>query len=249
MAVIERKGTGGSDLFDSTRWSLVVSACSENSDQALAALEELCQIYWPPVHAYVRRRTLTDHDAEDMTQEFFRRLLAGELLDLADRNKGKFRAFMLTSVRNFLVNESTWRGRLKRGGGQLVISLDHDAAREQIGDGRGTDLSPDEAFDVNWASVVLSRAIEALHREQEAKASRELFYAVRECLEGQGPRGVYAEIAELHDTTREAVAKFVQRLRNRLRDLVREQVADTVSHPGQTDEELKTLQEIIRTRR
>src|SRR5882762_5557579 len=154
-------------LFATTHWSVVLQAGGKDSPQATEALEALCRSYWYPLYAYVRRNGHTPHDAQDLTQEFFARLLERKYLQLADRNQGRFRTFLLTSLKHFLINDWKKENRDKRGGGQKIVSLDEETAESRFATEPAIAQPPDSLYDRGWAAILLERALAALRAEFE----------------------------------------------------------------------------------
>lgn len=235
-------------LFKTTKWSLVMAARQGADAQATDALEQLCRVYWPPIYAYIRRLGRSPHDAQDLTQEFFHHLLKGDLLQRVDRQKGKFRGFLLTSIRHFLHNQWDRANTLKRGGAAIVVSIDDDSWESLASCEEESLPSPEEAFDRRWMSLLIQRATDKLRQEQEIAGSVSEFEAVHDCLLGCAPHGSYEKIAAAQGTTKTAIAKKIQRLRERLRALIRTEVAQTVAHLSQVDEELGLLRKFMRVR-
>jgi len=228
--------------FLTTHWSLVLRAGQTDSKQATEALECLCRAYWYPLYAYVRRQGHPPHDAEDLTQEFFARLLGKEYLRNADRSRGRFRTFLLSSLKNFLINE--WRKsiREKRGGGQRVLSLDDTATAEQrfIAE-PATGQPPEAQYDRGWAMEVLRRVLERLHAEFVETGKGKLFEELESFLTGDGNAGSYAEIGQRLGLSEGRLKVTVHRMRHRYRELMRREVAKTVDDPGQIDIEIGLL--------
>ncbi len=227
--------------FQTTRWSMVLLAGETRAPQADLALDSLCRIYWHPLYAYVRHQGHSRHDAQDLTQEFFARLLEKKYLKLAATERGKFRSFLLKSLKHFLINE--WvRGRsLKRGGGKEILSLDDEAAerlyRMQPADG----LAPESLYDKVWAVTLLERAMDRLGGEYALAGKRELFDRLKPLVLTEGSRESYHKLAEALGMSDGAVKVAIHRLRQRFRDAVRAEVAQTVAGPDGVDEELRCL--------
>ena len=153
--------------FATTHWSVIVLAGGVESEDADKALEQLCRSYRYPLYAYVRRMGHGPHDAQDLVQEFFARFLERKYLQHADRNRGRFRTFLLSSLKNFLINEWNKANREKRGGGQMVVSLDEEMAESRFASELATDQPPDALYDRGWAGILLERAMAALRKEFE----------------------------------------------------------------------------------
>lgn len=225
--------------FGHTRWSIVLAA--RDPARATVALEELCRLYWPPLYAYVRRRGHDPHTAEDLTQEFFARLLARNTLAQVAPEKGKFRSFLLAALKHFLANEWDKARARKRGGGLQPVAFDTRVAEDRLRDDPAGPLPPDRLFDRQWALVVLELALDRLAAEHDTPAKQRQFAALRGTLTGDAPEGGYAGVARQLALTEGAVKVAVHRLRKRYRDLLRAEVAQTVADPRQVAEELRAL--------
>lgn len=233
--------------FSSTHWSLVLAAGDMRSPQAQEALEQLCRIYWYPLYAYVRRKGHQRHDALDLTQEFFARLLARNYLSAADRNRGKFRSFLLGSLEYFLAREWTKGHAQKRGGGQTVLSLDGAEAENRYLLEPAHELTAGKIFDRRWATTLLDQAMSQLRRECFDSGTSELFAKIESLLSGQPADATYAEIAAALNKSEGAIKVAVHRLRQRYGELVRAEIAQTVASPEEADEELKYLFTLLRS--
>jgi RNA polymerase sigma factor (sigma-70 family) len=217
---------------------MVLTAVRGESPQAARALEELCQAYWYPLYAYVRRRGYDSHEAEDLTQEFFARLLAKNYLTDVDREKGKFRSFLLASLKHFLANEWDRVQAQKRGGGHTIISLDAETRyRQEPKD----ELSADKLLDRQWAIALLDQVLARLGTEYVDAGKSEVFEQLKDSLTGARDSIPYAAIAAKMDTTEGAVKVAVHRLRQRYRKLLREEIAHTVASPADIDDEIRQL--------
>ena len=208
---------------------------------AQEALETLCRTYWYPLYVYVRRQGQSPHDAQDLTQEFFARLLEKKYLRLADPDRGKFRAFLLKSLKHFLVNEWEKARTQKRGGGQCVIPLDADIAESRYVAEPAQALTLDQVYEKRWA-VTLIEGVLARLRESYASDGRLLvFEALKVFIWGDQATLSYAELAPNLGLTEGAVKVAAHRLRGRYREFLREEIAKTVATPGEVDEELQHL--------
>jgi RNA polymerase sigma-70 factor (ECF subfamily) len=232
------------DPFGSTRWSLVLAAGQEGT-AALEALQTLCQTYWLPVYGYVRRRAANADDAQDLTQAFFAMLLEHRTFGAADPACGRFRAFLLTALRNFLANEHDRANAVKRGGGRPAISLDAGAAEQYLARDALRPSTPEQEFERRWALALLDRVIERLADEQTAAGRLTEFEALRLFLTGQAPETTQADVARQLGMTEEAVRAAIYRLRKRYRTLLRDEIAQTVSSAEEVDEELQRLFEAL----
>jgi RNA polymerase sigma-70 factor (ECF subfamily) len=226
-----------SDRFSSTCWSLVLLA-REGAD---AALETLCRTYWYPLHAYIRRKVVSTQEAEDLTQEFFTRLLEKDFLASVDRYKGRFRSFLLACCQHFLANERDRARAKKRGGGRPTLSLDFASAAERYRLEPADTLTPERLFDRRWALTLLDVVLDQLGREFHDANKSPLFDRLKPTLIGATDALSNAQIAADLAMTEAAVKKAAQRLRHRYRDLLREQIAATLDDPDEVDDEIREL--------
>jgi RNA polymerase sigma-70 factor (ECF subfamily) len=223
--------------FQTTRWSLVQRANGDIDDEALQALAALCDSYWYPVYAYIRRSGHGAHDAEDLTQGFFARLLEKGTLAHADPAKGRLRTFLLTCVRNYLHNEHE-RASAQRRGAHLLTSFDAGWAEERFASEPADDLTPDRLYQRRWALTLLEFTLQVLEQEFSADGKRELFAALRPCLgftKEKTPN--YADLATRLGCTESTVKSHVFRLRQRWREILFQQVSVTLDDP--TSDEIK----------
>jgi RNA polymerase sigma-70 factor (ECF subfamily) len=223
---------------------MVVLAGRNDSPQSAAALEKLCRTYWPAIYAFVRRKGQDEHTAKDLTQAFFARVLEKNYVGAADAQRGKFRTFLLTSLTYFLANEWDKTQRLKRGGGCAFVSLDEDMVEEryQLASADGT---PEMAFDRQWAETTLNTVLAQLRAEFARDGSAQRFEAMKGFLVmGQGTTS-YAEIAAQLGLSEVSVRVAVSRMRQRFRDLMREEIANGVCRPEEVDEEIRYLFEAL----
>lgn len=230
--------------FCTTRWSLVMGARSA-SHSARRALDELCQIYRPPVLSYIRRRGRSAAEAEDLTQSFFERLLQHRTHASADPNRGRFRVFLLVALKRFLQNQQAFEHAAKRGGGQAAASLE---AQLDAGIEPADPDTPDAAFERAWARVVVQQAVARLQAEAEAAGKRELFVALQEFLLSTPEAAAYEQVALKLGMRRNTIAVAIHRLRHRLREMVREELAETVTESGELQQEIDALQGVLATR-
>jgi RNA polymerase sigma-70 factor (ECF subfamily) len=229
------------DVFATTHWTVVLAAGQRSTPQSDLALEELCRTYWFPLYAYVRRRGHTKEDAEDLTQAFFTRFLARNYLESLRAERGRFRAFLLASLKHFLANEWDKSRCQKRGGGVTPLSLDWQTADTQFQVAATNEPSPDRAFDREWAVTLLAKVIERLQAECAAEGKANLFEQLKIFLtvgKGELP---YAEAACKLGMVETAVRVAVHRLRKRYRQLLRDEIAQTLSDPAMVDEEMQAL--------
>jgi RNA polymerase sigma-70 factor (ECF subfamily) len=228
-------------LFATTHWSVVLAAGASESAQAEQALEKLCTAYWYPLYAYVRRQGRSPEDAQDLTQEFFARLLERKYLQLADPGRGRFRTFLLASLKHFLINEWKEANRQKRGGGWRVISLDTTATETRFRAEPPDHRTPDKAFERRWALLVLGRVLDQLQAEWTANERSPIFEELKPFLTGEDSGSTYAEIATRLGLSEGNLKVTIHRLRIRYRELLRREVAMTVEGPGAVDEEIRDL--------
>ena len=238
---------GRSGVFFTTHWSVVLQAGREDSPQTAEALESLCRSYWYPLYAYVRRHGHDAHDAPDLVQGFFARFLERKYLRHADRNRGRFRTFLLSSLQNFLINEWNKANREKRGGSRRILSLDEEMAEARFAAEPAMDQPPDALYDRGWAAVLLDRAIAALRAEFEQSGKQDVFERLKVFVWGEKNALSYAAMAEQLGMTEGAVKVAVHRLRQRYGELLRAEVAQTVTTPVEVDEELRYLVSVIRS--
>jgi RNA polymerase sigma-70 factor (ECF subfamily) len=229
------------DVFATTHWTVVLAAGKRATPQSDLALEELCRSYWFPLYAYVRRRGHTKEDAEDLTQAFFAKLLKKNFLAGLDSEKGKFRAFLLAALKHFLANEWDKSQAQKRGGGATVLSLDWQSADTKFQVADANEPSPDKVFDREWALALLAKVIERLQKECEAERKAKLFEQLKIFLTAGKGELSHAEAAQKLGMDETAVRVAVHRLRKRYRQLLRDEIAQTLADPGTVDEELRAL--------
>ena len=227
--------------FATTHWSVVLAAGVQDSPQAAAALEQLCRTYWYPLYAYVRRQGSDAHDAQDLTQGFFARVLEKNYLAVVDREKGKFRSFLLAAMNHFLANERDRAHTLKRGGKQTFVSLDDATAEARYRHELASPLTPAMIFERRWALAVLDEALQRLRNEFVTTGREAQFDRLKSFLEGEVGRGDYQIAAAELNVSPGAVAMAVQRMRLRYRELVRNEVANTVADPTEVEAEMRHL--------
>ena len=227
-------------MFATTRWSLVAAARDPAAPETRRALADLCGLYWYPVYEYVRRRVSDHHQAQDLTQGFFARLLEKHDLAAADRSRGRFRSFLLTACQHYLANQHDHDTAKKRGGGVDHLPLDFgDAAGRFALEPAGAD-TPERAFDRRWALELLARTVDQLRAEYAESGRARLFDALKGCLTG-GADVSHAELAEQLGMTVGAVKVAMHRLRQRYRDRLRAGIAETVATHEGVDEEIRDL--------
>jgi RNA polymerase sigma factor (sigma-70 family) len=230
-------------VFATTHWSVVLDAAQETGESTNGALEVLCRAYWYPIYAYVRRLGHSPHDAQDLTQSFFAYVLEKRLIARAQPEAGRFRSFLLGSLRNFLANEWRRQTAQKRGGGQ-VIPIDARSAEERYAVEPMDKSNPQALYDEAWAAAVLDEAISLLEAEYHRTGKGTLFAELLPTLQGSERSG-YAETAARLGLTEGAVKAAAHRLRTRYRELLRATVAHTVAEPAEVDEELRHLMHVL----
>ncbi len=227
--------------FATTRWSLVLAAGGVNGDQAADALEKLCRAYWHPLYVYVRRRGYAPEDAQDLTQEFFHRLLARGDIAVANPEKGRFRSYLLGALKHFLSDERDKAGAVKRGGGAVIFSLDTEDVEARFAHDLASIDPPDREFDRRWATAILDQAMVRLQTEFSGAGKAVVFQVLKPYLSATPEAGDYETIAQRLAMSSGAVAVTVYRLRQRYGELVRGEIAETVASPGEVEEELREL--------
>ncbi len=234
-------------VFVTTHWSVVLSAKNQDSLHSVEALETLCRIYWRPLYAYVRRRGYSPADAEDLTQEFFARLLERDWLGRVDQQRGRFRTFLLTSISNFLANEWDKTRTQKRGGGKIV-SLQGKAEETGFIQEPADQFTPEQSFEWRWALTLLDQVMNRLGAGFTQDGRADLFEALKPCLLGERTAQPYAALAANLAMTEGSVKVAVHRLRQRYRQLLRDEIAHTVVNPEEVEEELRYLFAVLARR-
>ena len=227
--------------FATTHWSVVLAAGRPKSASYRKALETLCQTYWFPLYAYLRRHGCNSHEAQDYTQAFFTALLDKGGLGLADPKRGKFRSFLLASLKHFLSNERAHARAKKRGGGRKALSLDFKNAESQYALEPRDELSPEKLFERSWALTVLDRTMARLQAEAVSTNKQKSFERLKSYLTADKASAPYREVAKDLDITEGAVRVAVHRLRKRYRELLRDEIAQTVTSDDKIDEEIRDL--------
>lgn len=231
--------TSAGQVFATTHWSLVLCAREKDSPASTQALDELCRAYWYPLYAYARRTGQSPSDAQDLTQGFFARLLDKNYLASADREKGRFRTFLLVAFKRYAANEWDREHAGKRGGFAVKLPIDGNDAEIRFRAAPGA--TPDVLFDRQWATTLLDRTLAALQEEYVASGRSKLLEYLRPCLAGEESALPYAQIAARMNLTEAAVKMAVQRLRARYGQLLRAEIAHTVSSPEEIEQELREL--------
>ena len=242
--------TGGNALhgpvaFTTTHWSVVLEAQGE-SPAAQEALEKLCRTYWRPIYGFVRRQGVGPEEAQDLTQGFFALLLERRDLDAVRKEKGRLRSYLLTSVKHFLTNERNRAMAIKRGQGQQLIPLEDLRERERVGFERAETLPADQIYERRWALSVLEQVLARLREEYQAGGNIQLFDRLQKSLTDEPDRPSPADTAREFGMTEGAVRQASYRLRQRYRQLLREEIAHTVMLPGDIEDELRHLIVVLR---
>ena len=240
---------GNAHWFATTHWSVVLAAREDDSVQGAQAMERLCRAYWPPLYAYIRRDGHDATEAQDLTQDFFARLLARDYLQRLQHREGKFRSFLLAYLKNFLSEQRRKAGAQKRGGGQVFVSLDATVGEEGYHLEPVDDLTPDQVFERRWAQAVVQTALDRLREEYALRGQGALFQRLQDYQPRESGGKSYAQLGDELGMTEAAVKSAVQRMRQRHRELLREEVAQTVTRPEEVEEELRHFRALLgRTR-
>jgi RNA polymerase sigma factor (sigma-70 family) len=234
-----------SGLFATTHWSVVLAAGHASSPHAQEALEQLCRTYWYPLYAYVRRQGHSPEDAQDLTQDFFAHLLAKGFPRGATPERGKFRSFLLASLRHFLVDQHRQADAAKRGGGQRTVSLDESRAEERFRREPQHELTPEKLYEREWALTLLDRAQLLLREEYVVAGNAELHDRLEGFPLAEKSESSFQQAATELGMTESALKSAVHRMRARYRQLVREEVAHTVADPAEVNEEARHLIAVI----
>lgn len=236
--------TGGV-AFTTTHWSIVLAAQGP-SPAAEEALEKLCRTYWRPIYGFVRRQGVGPEEAKDLTQGFFALLLERRDLDAVRREKGRLRSYLLTSLKHFLTNERDRAMAIKRGAGQRLIPLEDLGERERIGFETSQTLAADQIYERRWALSVLDQVLARLGDEYRAAGNMALFDRLQKSLTDEPDRPTPSDTAREFGMTESAVRQASYRLRQRYRQLLREEIAHTVMAPGDIEDELRHLVAVLR---
>ena len=235
----------GKVAFQSTRWSLILKVKDQHSNESREALEQLCQTYWYPLYAYVRRRVIDAHEAMDITQGFFTHLLEKSGIDSVNPDRGRFRAFMLASVKNFLRNDWRSKNTQRRGGDVQIYSL-HEEDFEQRFQSQTSDTEPDCQFERDWVASLLRRVMERLRSDYEAAGRTDLFELLHPYLVANSDRMPQAEISEKTGLGKSAVKMSIHRMRKQYARYVREEISETLDSPEDVEDELTKLIALVR---
>jgi len=227
--------------FATTRWSVVLAAGDADRQDSRDALSQLCEAYWYPIYAYVRRRVHAVHEAQDLTQAFFSRLLEKQAIARADPNRGRFRAFLLTALQNFLANEWDKTRAAKRGGGRAELSLDFDAGESRYQIEPAHDLTAEKLYERRWVFTILDEVLERLRNELTQNGKPQYFEQFKGALAGEATAEECAQAAAALGITPAAAKQAAYRLRKRYRELFRAEVARTVECEEDVDQEIGRL--------
>lgn len=232
--------------FRTTHWSVVLLAGQQDTPQSAAALEKLCRDYWYPLYAYVRRRGFDGEQARDLTQAFFAHLIEKNVVGMADADRGRFRTFLLCSMNNFIAKEWEREHRLKRGGGREIVSLDAGPAEERYKLEPVDTLTPEMIYERRWGETLLQLVLHRLRAEYETGALGRRFDDVQSFIVEERGAVPFAAVAARLGMSEAGFKSVVHRLRKRYRELVREEIANTVSSPTEVETELRHLLEALR---
>jgi RNA polymerase sigma factor (sigma-70 family) len=241
----ERVQSAGAGGFVSTHWSVVLAAKEGDEETASAALEKLCRTYWPPLYAFIRREGHSEAEAKDLTQEFFLRLVGREFLQRLRHQQGKFRSFLLTFLKHFLLEQRGKARAQKRGGGRIIVSLDELADQGSFLGEPVDEFSPDQLFELRWAQTIFQVALNRLREEYSEAGKVELFDVLKDLQPRESGAPTYAKIGARFGMTEAAVKSAVQRMRARHRQILREEIANTVMQPTEVDEEIRHLRAVL----
>jgi RNA polymerase sigma factor (sigma-70 family) len=233
------------EKFPATRWTVVLAAGGTPSPESAVALERLCQSYWYPLYVYVRRRGHSPSDAEDLTQEFFARLLEHNWIAHADRHKGRFRSFLLMAIKRFLAKEWEKVKTIKRGGQVRLVPLQLDTAEIRYTREPADTCTPEQMYEKQWALALLETALSRVRKDFAHEGKSALFQTLEPCLIGSRERQPYAALAAELGMTEGAVKMAVCRLRERYRACLKEEIGHTVASPAEVDEELRHLFRVL----
>jgi RNA polymerase sigma-70 factor (ECF subfamily) len=235
----------GTATFATTHWSVVLAAQAAHTPHAAEALEKLCQTYWYPLYAFVRRQGCSPEDAQDLTQSFFAHLLRKDFLSRVGPEKGRFRSFLLACLKHFLADEWEKARTAKRGGDRREPWLDLARAEERYHLEACVEADAESLYERRWALDLLDRVLDRLRHEAVSSGRAAMFEQLQGCLLGERPTDPYAQVGARLGMTETAVKVTVHRLRQRYRDLLREEIAHTVTRPEEIDEELRHLFEVV----
>lgn len=236
------RGAHGDGSFSTTQWSLVLAAARDEDSRAREALAELCERYWYPIYAQVRRLRRDPDTAQDLTQGFFAHLLEKHALRVAAPERGRFRAFLKASLHNYIANEHHRQNARKRGGGTIRVSLDFDDAESRFQREQGHDETPEVLFEKAWARTILGRALERLRSEAESSPkARERMRHLEPFLTGPPATHGYRRVAAALNISESSIKVAMHRLRQRFGEALRAEIGETVKSPEEVDNEIRYL--------
>jgi RNA polymerase sigma-70 factor (ECF subfamily) len=248
MRADEAEGTAARNnpgLFANTRWSLVLSAGRSSSPGSRQALATLCETYWRPLYAYVRNRGYPEEEAKDLTQEFFARFLEKNYLKDVHRERGRFRSFLLASLKHFLANEWDKATAQKRGGGKVPLSLDFALAEGWVSVEPSHDRTPEKIYERQWALALLDRVLEVLEADYKSSEKGAIFVRLKPLLAGSGEGKSYKEIAMDLNLSEGSIKVAAHRLKRKYRDALREEIAQTIENAEDIDDEMRYLLTVL----
>jgi len=236
---------GSSDFFATTHWSVVLAAAQRDPGDAREALGRLYQIYTYPLYVYVRRRGYNPEDVQDLIQEFFARLLERNWVDRADQEKGRFRSFLLGALNHFLANEWDKRKAWKRGGRVEIVPLEFDTVESRYRDEPVDPTTPENCYERRWAVALLDTVMTRLQKENENRGEAAAFEVLKPCLLGDAEAQPYAALASETGRSEGAIKVAIHRMRQRYRQLLREEIGRTVASPAEMEAEMRYLFTIL----
>src|SRR5262245_21024102 len=243
-----RSAAQDAGVFATTHWSVVMRAGATSTEESVSALDRLCRQYWEPLYYFVRRRGYSEHDAQDLTQGFFARLLEKHSIGAADRERGRFRTFLLTALEHYLANEWDRANSQKRGGGQQFLSLEHtedaEAGYQHLASDNAT---PSQLYDRRWAEAVLETVLRRLREEFEQRDGTGRFEVLMQFLLSDRGEIPYADAAARVGLSESATKSAIYRLRQRYGALFAEEIAQTVARPEEVDDEIREILTALET--
>jgi DNA-directed RNA polymerase specialized sigma24 family protein len=235
----------GGASFATTHWSIVAQSALTDAPEAANALAQLCETYWPPIYSFIRRRGYAPADAKDLTQSFFAHFLQNKAYARTNSLNGKFRSFVLASVKNFLADNWDHDHAARRGGGFQLISFDQETAEAFYDAASASDSTAERLFELRWAKSLTAGALDSLREEVRSEGKLNLFEQLQNFLTGGSVLPSYDEASTRMDLPRATVKTHVHRLRQRYREIVRREISRTVSSPHEVDEELRYLCDVL----
>lgn len=233
------------EAFDTTSWTLILKASKPGERESLQALSKICQVSWQPIYTFIRRLGYNQTDAEDLAQGFFEHLLQNNMLTHADKERGRFRSFLVGSLRNFVNNAERKVRAEKRGGKVVFVPVDVAQSEEQYRQEIANPDTPEKLFQRSWAHQLLQRALDALRADYERANKLRLFEAFHPYLTGTTNPPSYQDLAESLKMSSGTVAVAVFRMRKRYGELLRKEIAQTVEHPADIEQEIRVLLEAV----